>query len=91
MVSPGSSLDQVVKCRKQIGQTYSFMELRKGVTLVGKKRNFMTITLRQGQNTRVRLKALKVMDCVQIMFALWGSALGDQLLAYLYSSIKTMS
>ena len=35
VVSPGFSLDQVVKCRNKIGQTYSFMEIRKGVRLVG--------------------------------------------------------
>ena len=44
VVSPGSSLDQVVKCRNKIGQTYSFMEIRKGVRLVGKGANNKKIT-----------------------------------------------
>ena len=39
VVFPGSSLGQVVKCRNKIGQTYSFMEIRKGVRLVGKGAN----------------------------------------------------
>ena len=61
---------QMVKCRNKIGQTYSFMEIRKGVRLVGKGANNKKII-------RVTLKALTVMDCVQVMFALWGSALGE--------------
>ena len=35
IVSPDSSFDQMVKGRNKIGQTYTFMEIRKGVRLVG--------------------------------------------------------
>ena len=53
----------MVKGRNKIGQTYTFMEIRKGVRLVGKGANNKKII-------RVTLKALTVMDCVQVMFAL---------------------